>query len=339
MKPIDDRDSIIRHSIKQFSNDNDELLLMIDYLFYFMNMDEFEAQYHSIYMDISKNKKVTKSDIDNNYQIKIYKVILKLLNRDDFMDLIFDNETNKTKFLLMLHKHELYQRGRSYLYKNIKKSDFKFIFSIKKFLISKNIIKLSDKEKIELDNLEKEIKKILIKNSRVIKKKLNRLYSLVNSSESINEGIKIKNVDFGITTEELNDIMIYITDEFPELSYIVDSSSQSGIIRYDMESFIIDMYLDNWYDSSSTLYYLEPKIFELISQVNSQLKQYGLEVFFSDFGQNDSIYELVITKIGNKPTVWADRYYIDDKGDIEGYAPKMSRFSRTTTDSEFKFKK
>ncbi len=340
MMPLDNRDSIIFHSIKQFSKDSDEMLSIIEHIFYFLNMDEFEAQYHSIYMNLSKNKKLSKKDIDDNHHIRIYNVILEFINRDDFMDLMFDNEVKKTKFLLMLHRYELYQRGRNYLYKNVRKSgsfglsDFKFMFRIKKFLLDKNIIKLSDKEKVELNKLEKEIKKILIKNSKVIKKKLSRLYSLVNHDESLNEEIKIKNVDFGITIEELGDILTYITDEFPELSWQIDTSSQSGIIRYDMESFIIDMYIDG---DSQALYYLEPKIFELISQVNAQLKHYGLEVFFSDFGQNDAIYELVITKIRNKPTVWQDRYIIDNNG--KGYAPKMSRYPRTTTDSEFKFKK
>ena len=49
------------------------------------------------------------------------------------------------------------------------------------------------------------------------------------------------------------------------------------------------------------LHYVEPKIWELIADVNAHLKEFNLYVYTSDFGQNDAYYELVISKIGHTP--------------------------------------
>jgi hypothetical protein len=115
--------------------------------------------------------------------------------------------------------------------------------------------------------------------------------------------IIINGTGFEISYEELYDILNYITDEFPELLYDIESPLQSSLIdTNDNNSFIITFSQD----SESlldlpVLYYIEPKIFELISYVNSQLGAYGLYISESDFGQSDCNYELVVSKIGHKP--------------------------------------
>jgi len=125
--------------------------------------------------------------------------------------------------------------------------------------------------------------------------------------EFIKEGITDS---FGVSDEDIKDIMFYILDEFPEIDYQIDNSLQSSIIEQDDKSFIITLYdysIDHPLDLP-TLHHLEPKIHSLISDVDAQLHQYGLRVFYSDFGHNDAYYELVITKIGHNPEFNKQRY-------------------------------
>jgi hypothetical protein len=119
----------------------------------------------------------------------------------------------------------------------------------------------------------------------------------------------IKNgTDFEISYEQLSDILKYITDEFTEIEYDVDSSIQSSLIVPDEDSFII-----TFAESGETLhdlpvlYYLEPKIFNLIDLVDSQLNPYGLYISASDFGEMDCYYEIVVSKIGQTPE-YKNRY-------------------------------
>lgn len=118
----------------------------------------------------------------------------------------------------------------------------------------------------------------------------------------ITESLSLQN-DFGITYSELDEIMYYITDEFQNLGWSVEDSSQSSLIEQDDNCFIIELYdkTINFPSDMPVLHYIEPKVFELISDVSSQLKQYGLEVYTSDFGATDAYYELVISKIGHVP--------------------------------------
>jgi len=118
----------------------------------------------------------------------------------------------------------------------------------------------------------------------------------------ITERFSLQN-DFGITYAELGEIMYYITDEFPNLDWSVENSLQSSLIEEDDNCFIIELY-DKTIDFPSdmpVLHYIEPKVFELISDVNEQLKSYGLKVYTSDFGSTDAYYELVVTKIDHTP--------------------------------------
>ena len=124
-------------------------------------------------------------------------------------------------------------------------------------------------------------------------------------------------IGFEITYKhyDLNDLLNEITDEFPELIYDIESSNQSSLIMPDDNSFIITFQQDG--ESLldiDVLHYIEPKIWQLIRYVSSQLGAYGLYVSDSDFGQSDIYYELVISKIGHKPKPLSKD--IRDRGDI-----------------------
>ena len=109
--------------------------------------------------------------------------------------------------------------------------------------------------------------------------------------------------DFGITYQELEEILFHITDEFPELEFYVEDSLQSSLIEKDDNCFIVCFNhkgIDFPYELP-ILHYIEPKIFELIEDVNLHLAAYGLHIYASDFGQSDAYYELVVSKIGHTP--------------------------------------
>lgn len=111
-------------------------------------------------------------------------------------------------------------------------------------------------------------------------------------------GDKFHRTNFEITYEELHDILSYITDEFPDLTYEVDNSLQSSLIFQDTHSFTIFLQEKDHY---KVLYYLEPKIFRLIEMISSQLREWDLYISAADFGENDTIYELVVSKVEHTP--------------------------------------
>ena len=128
--------------------------------------------------------------------------------------------------------------------------------------------------------------------------------------------MRIGGIEFDIDYYELNDLLNEITDEFPELIYDIESSNQSSLIMPDDNSFIITFQQDGKsLLDIDVLHYIEPKIWQLIRYVSSQLGAYGLYVSDSDFGQSDIYYELVISKIGHKPDHQRPKD-IRDRGDI-----------------------
>jgi hypothetical protein len=123
----------------------------------------------------------------------------------------------------------------------------------------------------------------------------------------ITENLSLQN-DFGITYNDLGEIMYYITDEFQDLDWSPEDSSHSSLIEQDNNCFIIELWDKTtntlpWEDRADmkVLYHVEPKISNLIEDVSSQLGQYELEVYTADFGSTDAYYEIVITKIGHTP--------------------------------------
>jgi hypothetical protein len=126
---------------------------------------------------------------------------------------------------------------------------------------------------------------------------LKKFVNFLNESSFILLG----GIKFDITHVELDDILSEITDEFPELTYIVENSLQSSLIKEDDKSFVIIFFTtgDMWH--LPVLHYLEPKIFNIIQDIDSQLRAYDLYVSDSDFGESDAYYELVISKVNHKP--------------------------------------
>lgn len=121
--------------------------------------------------------------------------------------------------------------------------------------------------------------------------------------------IKESYQSFGLSYGDLDEILLYITDEFPELEWWADTSLQSSLVEKDDNCFIVTF---NHKDIDfprdlPVLHYIEPRINEPIKDVDSQLRRFGLYVYTYDFGENDSYYELVISKIGHKPTDIKDR--------------------------------
>lgn len=134
--------------------------------------------------------------------------------------------------------------------------------------------------------------------------KFNEAYS---SNDEISFGAP--EVTFGITHNELREILFEITDEFSKLDYTVDNCLQSSIIEKDPNSFVITFFEEarSVFDQK-VLYYLEPKIFSLIEEVSEKLGIYDLYISYSDFGESDLYYELVVTKKGSTPTKKIKKY-------------------------------
>ena len=121
-------------------------------------------------------------------------------------------------------------------------------------------------------------------------------------SQFITERLSLQN-DFGISYQDLSEILYHITDEFTSLEFYVEDSLQSSLIQRDENCFIV-VFNQTGIDFPTdlpVLHYVEPKIFELIRDVNEHLKEFNLYVYTSDFGENDAYYELVISKIGHTP--------------------------------------
>lgn len=148
-------------------------------------------------------------------------------------------------------------------------------------------------------------------------------FKYLNSFESYNESIEeskniiLNGVDFGIKYSDLSELMYEITDEFQGLNWFMINSNMSAIILDSPNSFVIELFGKGEFPSQlPNLYYLEPKIHNLIGHINDQLGRFGLEVYFSDFGQNDAYYEIVITKKGNKPRMNPDKFEVSSDGEI-----------------------
>ena len=131
-----------------------------------------------------------------------------------------------------------------------------------------------------------------------LKKELN------NNNSYITENNTYKNY---LSYDELSEIMFEITDEFTELEWYVEESKYSHLLKEECsKSFIIELTKNKEeyfgaYSNEYLLYYLEPKIFSLISEISNKLAMYNLYVSASDFGETDESYELVITEIDHTP--------------------------------------
>jgi len=123
--------------------------------------------------------------------------------------------------------------------------------------------------------------------------------------ENFGNGLLFGTTDFEITYEDLSDLLIDITDEFPEIEWFIESSRHSNIIEMCKNSFIVILthksINDEW-GSETSIAYIEPGIYQIIKNINSQLKAYDLYISNNDFPKfRENEYELVISKIGTKP--------------------------------------
>jgi len=123
--------------------------------------------------------------------------------------------------------------------------------------------------------------------------------------ENFGNGLVFGTTDFEITYEYLADLLIDITDEFPEIEWLIESTRHSNTIEMCKNSFIVILthksINDEW-GSETSIAYIEPGIYQIIKNINSQLKAYDLYISNNDFPEySENEYELVISKIGTKP--------------------------------------
>jgi hypothetical protein len=130
--------------------------------------------------------------------------------------------------------------------------------------------------------------------------------------ENFGNGLVFGTTDFEITYDELSDLLIDITDEFPEIEWFIESSRHSNITHFNKNSFIVVLthksINDEW-GSETSIAYIEPGIYQIIKNINSQLKAYDLYISDNDFPEfMENEYELVISKIVTK-TVEKKSFY------------------------------
>lgn len=115
---------------------------------------------------------------------------------------------------------------------------------------------------------------------------------------------------------DLSDIMHIIEnsdiiDEFPELSISFFESSHSYCLDHALKynymkkeevdylkknSFTVEIdqdLEDSW--NKEPIHYIEPKIWNIIKDINVMLSSLGYQVVYNDFGPADTSYELIIT--------------------------------------------
>jgi hypothetical protein len=104
--------------------------------------------------------------------------------------------------------------------------------------------------------------------------------------ENFGNGLVFGTTDFEITYDELSDLLIDITDEFPEIEWFIESSRHSNITHFNKNSFIVVLthksINDEW-GSETSIAYIEPGIYQIIKNINSQLKAYDLYISDNDF--------------------------------------------------------
>lgn len=104
-----------------------------------------------------------------------------------------------------------------------------------------------------------------------------------------------------------------ILDEFPQMSINFFESSQGYCLDHALKynymtkeevnylkknSFTVEIdenVSDIW--DRKFIYYIEPKICEIIDDINIMLTSLGYKIVYNDFGSGDTSYELIITDI------------------------------------------
>lgn len=123
--------------------------------------------------------------------------------------------------------------------------------------------------------------------------------------------------EFGISREEINDLLVEISDDFYDIKYWVGNPSDSWLVLGDPSlpySNIFVIYFEstkpNW--EKENLYDLEHFLMKgKLKQLKSYFKEYGLEIYCADFGEIDTQYEIVVCKKGTnviETQMYKDRY-------------------------------
>lgn len=132
--------------------------------------------------------------------------------------------------------------------------------------------------------------------------KVSRFLDFIKESVNINSD----GVDFGITYQELEEILIEIEDALPHLTYSIEDASWYERNEYIEDSNNCFMVVfenakgiedpDRSIKNDYFLYSEESKITSMLEAVNDKLAIYDLYVREHDFAQCDYEYYLVIAK-------------------------------------------
>ena len=136
-------------------------------------------------------------------------------------------------------------------------------------------------------------------------------------NEGISENIVFDNIDFEIPRYMLDNILLDIKDEFPEMyidymsietfiPYYYEASSGdisddfADDLRSGNDKFAITIDKPDDSDTWSyrkTVYELEPKIWNILDNIDGALSMYNLRIWGRDFFYADTEYYIIIEKI------------------------------------------
>ena len=107
---------------------------------------------------------------------------------------------------------------------------------------------------------------------------------------------------FGISKDFLMDILCVVRDEFPDMYIWIDDAESSHLVKPDNNNiFVIYFEEDVETLKKKNLYGLEKFLYSnIIDELRSQIKPYDLKIYTCDFGETDTVYEIVICKKGAK---------------------------------------
>lgn len=116
--------------------------------------------------------------------------------------------------------------------------------------------------------------------------------------------------NFGISKDEIYDLLDDVSDEFGEIDYWVSDAKESWLVESNEDIFVIYFESSKPAWEAENLYDLENYLISSgkLNQIKSYLKDYGLEVYASDYGESDTQYEIVICKKGTH-VVQGDAYF------------------------------
>lgn len=105
--------------------------------------------------------------------------------------------------------------------------------------------------------------------------------------------------NFGITENQIRDILIDVFDEFPDVMMFIDDADSSYLVEKSKDIFVIYFSdtTNNWM-AQEPLYRFESFLIreKLLKTLNNHLSEYGLKIYDADFGENDFDYEIIVCR-------------------------------------------